>query len=92
MCWAEKCSDLTYDPLPISHLPPHRGSLQDVIDRGQFYLDRSDIDKGPKMDAVLATASEMAQVRSVGWSQDDDFPSLVPPPFEGGLHHDLMAD
>jgi hypothetical protein len=56
-----------HDPTPPA--PPlnpfnlFRGSLQDVIDRGQFYLDRSDIDKGPKMEAVLATAAEMSQVR-----------------------------
>ena len=61
----------------------HRGSLQDVIDRGQFYLDRSDIDKGPKMDAILATASEMAQVGSVvrcmSWPVDETCFVLLSP-------------
>ena len=41
------------------HYPPP-SLLQDAIDRGHFCLDRSDVEKGPNMEAVLATAAEMA--------------------------------
>lgn len=35
-----------------------------MIDRGHFCADRADVDKGPNMAAVLATAAEMASALS----------------------------
>ena len=57
------CSHL---PLSSLHTCSHRplSSLQDVIDRGHFCADRADVEKGPNMAAVLATAAEMAAALS----------------------------